>query len=426
MKSTGPDRPTPRTTPATSPSEPSVPTTRQAKWLWLAVAAMLIQQAFSYMSTLVLPIAAPAISEATGLSISLVGLYTAIMYVASTVSAGASGAFIRRFGALRLSQAALVLMGLGLVFSWPGWALLFAATALVIGAGSAVSTPASSDILGRYCPPDRAPLIFSIKQTGVPVGGMLAGVLVPALTLAYGWDGAFIACGGMCVVLAFLLQPLRVEFDRHRAPSHRISLLVVVLTVREVLVHPRLRELALFSVAWVGLQAIYGAFLYAFLADGLGYAPATAGWVFAAGNAAAIAARILWGWVASRFVNARALLGWLAMAMAASGIATAYFSPGWPVVAVATVAVVYAGTAISWHGVLLAEIARLSPVDRIGTMTGGVLLFTSVGIMVYPLVFGALLEATGSYALGFLLAAVPALYTGIQLLLRRPRRASRP
>ena len=366
-----------------------------------------------------LPIAAPAISEATGLGIWLVGVYTAVMYVASTLSAGASGAFIQRYGALRVSQAALVLMGLGLVFSWPGWAILFAATAFVIGAGSAVSTPASSDILGRYCPPRRAPLIFSIKQTGVPVGGMLAGALVPAFTIALGWEGAFLACGAMCLVLAFALQPLRAEFDQYRVRSHRISMRAVIHTVRGVLVHPRLRELALCSVSWVGLQAIYGAFLFAFLADGLGYPPETAGWVFAAGNAAAVGARILWGWIASRFVNARILLGWLAVVMAAAGIATACFGPGWPVLAVAAVAVVYAGTAISWHGVLLAEIARLSPVDRIGAMTGGVLLFTSTGIMVYPLLYGAILEITGSYAPGFIAAALPALYTGLRMLLRR-------
>ena len=441
MKSNGPDRPPSRTAPAASPPGASTgsstgaaanaspgasATTRQTKWLWLAVVAMLIQQAFSYMSTLVLPVAAPAISEATGLGISLVGVYTAIMYVASTLSAGASGSFIQRYGALRVSQAALILMGLGLVFSWPSWATLFALTAFVIGAGSAVSTPASSDILGRYCPPRRAPLIFSIKQTGVPVGGMLAGVLVPAFTIALGWEGAFLACGAMCLVLAFLLQPLRAEFDQYRTPSYRISMRAVVHTVRAVLVHRRLRELALCSVSWVGLQAIYGAFLFAFLADGLGYPAETAGWVFAAGNAAAIGARILWGWIASRFVNARFLLGWLAVVMAAASIATAFFGPGWPLLAIAAVAVVYAGTAISWHGVLLAEIARLSPVDRIGAMTGGVLLFTSAGIMVYPLIYGAILEVTGSYAPGFVVAAVPALYTGLRMLLRRRRRRPRP
>ena len=59
---------------------------------------MLIQQAFSYLSTLVLPIAAPAISEATGLGISLVGVYTAIMYVASTLSAGRLRLLHPRFG----------------------------------------------------------------------------------------------------------------------------------------------------------------------------------------------------------------------------------------------------------------------------------------------------------------------------------------
>ncbi len=455
MKSNGPDRPPARSAPFTSPpgAHPSAPagavpntaanvasdaspgtppdaspdevppTTRPAKWLWLAVAAMLIQQAFAYLSTLVLPIAAPAISESLDLGISLVGLYTAIMYVASTLSAGASGSFIQRYGALRVSQAALVLMGLGLVFSWPGWAILFALTAFVIGAGSAVSTPASSDILGRYCPPRQAPLIFSIKQTGVPVGGMLAGVLVPAFTIALGWEGAFIACGAMCLVLAFLLQPLRAEFDQYRIRSHRISMRAVVHTVRAVLVHRRLRELALCSVSWVGLQAIYGAFLFAFLADGLGYPPETAGWVFAAGNAGAVGARILWGWIASRFVNARFLLGWLAVVMAAASITTANFGPEWPVVAIAVVAVVYAGTAISWHGVLLAEIARICPVDRIGAMTGGVLLFTSTGIMVYPIIYGAILEATGSYAPGFVAAAVPALYTGVRMLLRRGRRS---
>ena len=398
----------------------------ETRWLWLAVAAMLVQQAFAYMSTLVLPVAAPAVSASLGLDIALVGPYTAIMYVASTLSAGASGGFIQRYGALRVSQAALVLMGLGLVFSWPGWTLAFAATSFVIGAGSAVSTPASSEILARYCPPRRAPLIFSIKQTGVPVGGILAGLLVPAFIAALGWEGAFIACGAMCVVLAFLLQPLRAEFDRHRNPSYRISTRAVAHTVRAVLVHPGLRELALGSVSWVGLQAIYGAFFVALLADGLGYSLGAAGAVFAVGQGAAIGARILWGWLASRFGNARRLLGWLAVVMAAASIATAFFGPGWPVAAVGAVAVVYAGTAISWHGVLLAETARLSPADRIGAMTGGVLLFTSTGIMVYPMIFGAILKATGSYAPGFALAALPALYTGARMLLRRRGRESAP
>ena len=39
---------------------------------------------------------------------------------------------------------------------------------MAIGIGSSVSTPASSHLLARYSPPKYAPLIFSVKQTGVP------------------------------------------------------------------------------------------------------------------------------------------------------------------------------------------------------------------------------------------------------------------
>ena len=36
-----------------------------------------------------------------------------------------------------------------------------------------------------------APLIFSLKQTGVPAGGMLAGAILPSVALAFGWHALF-------------------------------------------------------------------------------------------------------------------------------------------------------------------------------------------------------------------------------------------
>lgn len=59
-----------------------------------------------------------------------------------------SGPLMQRFGAIRLSQACLV------------------------------ATQASSHILARSTPPQRLPLVFSLKQTGVPLGGALAGAVV--------------------------------------------------------------------------------------------------------------------------------------------------------------------------------------------------------------------------------------------------------
>jgi fucose permease len=73
-------------------------------------------------------------------------------------------------------------------------------------------------------------------------------------------------------------------------------------------------------------------------------------------------------------------------------------------------------TALSWHGVLLAEAARLAPEGRRGAATGGVLSFGQVGALVMPLLYAALLGATGSHGFGFLLCGVPALVVAFVLL----------
>jgi len=381
---------------------------------------MLLQQALAYMSTLILPVAAPLMAVALGLDVALVGAYTAVMYVASMLSALSCGGFITRFGGLRVSQVSLLLMGLGLLLAVPGtpWALIL--SALLIGTGAAVSTPSSSEILARYSPPRQAPPIFSIKQTGVPVGGVLAGLLVPAFAVPFGWPGAFVGAAVLCLVLALLLQPLRAGFDRDRKAGHPLSPHGAWRTLHDVLTTPALRTMALASISWVGLQAVYGAFLVAFLSVGLGYSLATAGMVFACGQDAAIVARIFWGWVSSRWLPPRLVLAGLGVVMAAASVAVALFTGDWPVAALIFVAMVFAGTAISWHGVLLAEIARLAPEGEVGRLTGGVLAFTSTGIMIYPAAFGVILAHSGSYGLGFAAAAVPALLAGLAML-RRPR-----
>ena len=49
-----------------------------------------------------------------------------------------------------------------------------------------------SHILAQVAPPRRRGLIFSIKQSAVPAGGLLAGVLLPPLAEAAGWPVAIL------------------------------------------------------------------------------------------------------------------------------------------------------------------------------------------------------------------------------------------
>ncbi|MBT4046139.1 MAG: hypothetical protein HOF11_21745, partial [Rhodospirillaceae bacterium] len=88
--------------------------------LTIAVLTMLVQQSLSFMTTMVLPVAAPVIAEDLNLSPALVGAYSVALYCVAIFSAIGCGPFIQRYGPLRVSQMALVVMGLGLFIATAG------------------------------------------------------------------------------------------------------------------------------------------------------------------------------------------------------------------------------------------------------------------------------------------------------------------
>lgn len=388
--------------------------------LYVATAILFVQQTLTAMCRLVVPVLAPVLSEELGLSPSLVGVYSAIASSLGIVLALAAGGFVHKFGGWRVCQAILVTMGLGIVACAPGWAPLFVVSALLIGTGPPATTPAASHVLARLCPPERAPLIFSIKQTGVPMAGVLAGITIPALAHAFGWRVAVLATAAVYFALAILMQPWRATYDDDREPRRAIGLRDLGGTLRAVTRTRELREILMGAMAFVGLQAIFDSFFVLYLTNGLGYGLAAAGGVFAASQGVALATRVLWGWVAGRWMPPRTVLALLGIVMAVASMVMGAFGGGWAPAALAGVAFVYTATAYSWHGVLLAEAARLAPKGEVGTIVGGVLAFILMAVTLYPLLFGGMLELTGgAYGVGYLVLGAPALAAGAMFLFRR-------
>ena len=130
-------------------------------------------------------------------------------------------------------------------------------------------------------------------------------------------------------------------------------------------------------------------------------------------------ARIFWGYLASTVTTARTILGGIGIFGAASAILVSLIDGNWGYSLILTVAVLYNVTALSWHGILIAEVARLAPSEKIGGVTGGVLSFTSIAMMTYPALYGSLLAITDSYTIGFLICSVPAIASGL-IFLRKP------
>jgi nitrate/nitrite transporter NarK len=188
-----------------------------------------------------------------------------------------------------------------------------------------------------------------------------------------------------------------------------------------VLAEPALRGLCGAMFAFVGLQSLLTGFFVLYLVRGLGHELERAGLVFAIAVAVAVPGRIFWGWLASRLVRPATLLALLGIGMAASAVLTALIEPHWPDWLATAVAIALSATAVSWHGVLLAEVARLSPPGRIGSTTGAVLAFGDAGALILPLLFSAALTLTGGYATGFMIGGVLSLAVGLIGLWRKIR-----
>jgi predicted MFS family arabinose efflux permease len=390
---------------------------------WMPLAITLAIQAMVAMALLTIPAMAPKVAQAVGVSPAYIGVYIAVAYAGAMIASLASGGAVGRWGAIRVSQAGLLLCAVGLALSAAPSVLAIAVGALLVGIGYGPITPASSHLLARTTPAHRMSLVFSVKQTGVPLGAALAGAIVPGLQEFTGWQPALLLVAAVCVLCAVVSQTLRIRFDADRDPQGRVSLGNFLRPVRLVLEQPALRTLAgcsfLFSIAQLSLTT----YLVTYLTDSLAYGLIAAGAVLSISQIGAVMGRVLWGWVADRWVGARRMLAMLATLMAVCSVATALLQTEWPRVLVIAVLFVYGASAVGWNGVYLAEVARQAPAGMAGMATGGTLFFTFLGVVLGPPVFGALSGMFGSYRAGFAALALPLAVTAV-VLWRRPRGAT--
>jgi MFS family permease len=370
------------------------------------------------MSGLTGAVLAPLAAEDFGVSAVYIGIYVSTIYGIAAFSSLMSGGAIARFGPIRTSQACLVIAAIALACAATGHPAALVVNAVLMGIAFGPPTPASSTMLAQGAPPQWMNLLFSIRQTGVPIGNMLAGAILPGLALAVGWRMSALCVAAACLVLVLAVQPVRNRVDAARDRSRRVFAGGIFMgPLRLVFGDAALRRMALVSFAYSGMQSALGAFLVVYLNHDIGMPLVLAGIVLAAAQIAGASGRIVWGIVADRLVSPRLVLGGLGLTMTAAALTTGLFTPGWPLATIFAVCIVFGGSAVAWNGVYLAQIARLAPPGRAGEATGGTSFVTFGGVFFSPIVFSTIVSTTGSYTLAFATIAALTGVAGLSLFL---------
>lgn len=365
------------------------------------LASMLATQVAAACVLAAVPVLAPAMADSIGIDPSLVGIYSGLVFAAATVASAWSGRLIARFGAVRTNQLALAGSGLALLFASGATLPAVVLAALLVGAGYGPNTPSSSQVLIRVTPPRRRALTFSLKQSGAPIGAMLAGFMLPVVVVVADWKMALVVVFALAAITALAVEPLRRRLDpneRSSLPSERSSGFA---SMRFVLEENGLRRLMAGGVALMATHACFQSLFVAYLVEHVALSLATAGALYASMQASGAVARVVIGWSVDRLRNVRAILVSIALVALVSSAFVAAFEPQWPVTAMWIVCLFVGLGSSGWYGAFLSEVARTVSVERAGFATGGVLFFLYAAHVAAPIVAAVLIAATGSYVLVF-------------------------
>lgn len=382
--------------------------------------AMLAVLTTSSMAVTVVAVLAPEAAPEIGVDATAIGGYTAIVYVFATLSGAVTGPLVDRFGAIRVCQvtmgfAALAMLSLGR--GTIAWALV---SAVVLGCAYGPFNPASAHVLWRLSEARWRPFVFSVKQTGVPLGGALTGALIPAIVLWSDWKTAALSVGAVALAIMVLLQPLRASLDSGRRRPLRLDARRLLAPLRLALAEPRLRRYTLTAFAYAGGQLSVMAFMVVFLTRAVGMSLVLAGTVFAFLQIGGFAGRLLWGGIASRTHAPRAVLVIIGLITAACLVVTPSIDADWPLSAVIALATLTGASSLGWNGVLLSEVATHAPEGLEVDATAGMQVVMFGGITVVPPLFGYLVTRSGEFGASFFAVAALAV-AGALLISRMPR-----
>jgi MFS family permease len=386
------------------------------KRVFVPVATMLGIQVMISISVISLSVMMPAVAKDLAIDPKLVGLFVATTYVIAAVVALAAAGPVVRLGAVRVSQIALLMAAIGLALNSAGIVAATVLAVMFIGVAQGPINPASAHILSQRVPREYFGAVFSLKQTGVPIGFALAGIIFPQLLGWVGWRGASLVAAGAAVLTALLVEFVRPGLDTRVSEGKNGA--GIWHSIRFVMAHPQLRVLGCSAFVYVVAQHTFTFYLVTYLYEHCHLTIVQAGSLLSASQFVGTVVRLASGGMGDRIPRMK-LLGWTGIAMTAGCLATGFLPSDAPFWLIAVVVMGYGSVVISWNGTSQAEFAHLSPPGQAAAVAAVQTALAFMGSVFGPPVF-AVLSSTIDYRAAFVFVAACVLSAAIwQLVVSR-------
>ncbi len=386
------------------------PSTRPLRWRVAFASTLAVAMGVGTFPGYAFGVLGPYLVDDFALTRSQLGLLTTLFFGVGGVLSPVAGPLVDRLGGRRVMIASFVVLAAGVAGASiaPSFWLVLLMTAFA-GLALAAGNPVTNKLVAVHLPEGRRGVTMGVKQAGVQIGAFLTGALLAPAAAAWGWRRALVA--SIVMPFAGLVASLRtVPPDGDAGPAP-------VRSERRKL--PR-------SVTWLAVYAFLmgagvagvNAYLPLYAVEDLGVSAEVAGAVVALIGFVGILSRVAWGWLSERgngyitplLVMAAGAITALLLVIWAKEAGSALL---WPA------ALIFGATAVTWNSVgMLAVVTEAHPNDA-GRASGRVLLGFYGGFVPGPVVFGLIVDATGSYRIAWTVTAVIFLVAAVQMVVWR-------
>jgi len=361
------------------------------------------------MALLMVPAMAPAVASDYGIDASLIGYQISIVSAGMLISLMLFGNLSRKLGGCRTNQLGHSMVVLGMVLMLLPHVGFLLPGSFSIGFGFGLLAPSASYLMIRFAPAERRNFVFSVQQTSVPLGGILAALVGPVIAVNVGWRWALVLSALLLTAVIAMLQFGRARWDDDRDPATRALATRPLAGFLANWGDRRLRLLSFAGAAFCWAQFCVASYTVVTCVEVLGMSLIVAGTVLTVVQVCSTIGRVIAGWLADRLKSTPGVLQAMAWLMLAACAASIWLSPAWPGLAAYVLFALFGITSGAWAGILLAEFGRLAPKGHVPTVISGALVHVNLGKLLGPIVFAATYGFTKSYGIAFASVGIPAI-----------------
>lgn len=345
---------------------------------------------------------APIIQLALQLSATEVGLLVTAYYCGQATWSLPAGAFVDRAGVGRVLMMAMVGVAIGTTVVATAWNLsLLLLGMYLMGSGYSFTNPSTAKGVFDWFPQRRRATAMGAKQTGVPLGGVIAaglGALAATVDwrlILFGIVAITLIFGVVCIAIAEKQKP---GSGRHRQPFAGL---------RDLLGDMNYGRFVLSNLLYNFGQGNFFAFLTLFIRDAVQGSQEFASLCLGVAQAASSAARFGWGVVSDTVFRGRrkGLVVGIGLTAVLLLAAMPLADEDWPVLATMLIVAGLGITIASYAGLMQTMSVEAVPARLTGSAVGYNGISTHIGAIIGPPVFGAIVDATGSYTGGWWVTA---------------------